>query len=161
MNYRLFVPEQHGKKAPMIVALHGCRQDADDFAHGTRFDAFAERHGAIVLYPEQDERRNGHRCWNWFKEENQRREGPEPSQILSLVERTLEEHGADRARVFVAGLSAGASMAAILAEAAPDVFSGVAAMAGVAPYCAHDVESAYAAMRGLCSANGAVRVHDT
>ncbi|MGH7659746.1 MAG: extracellular catalytic domain type 1 short-chain-length polyhydroxyalkanoate depolymerase [Vulcanimicrobiaceae bacterium] len=153
MNHRLYVPEQHGKGAPLLVALHGCRQDAEDFAHGTRFDAFAQRYGAIVLYPEQDERRNGHRCWNWFLPENQRRDGPEPRAILELVERTIREHDADRSRVFVAGLSAGACVATILAEQAPDVFSGVGAMAGVALHCAHDVETAYAAMRGEREAN--------
>jgi poly(hydroxyalkanoate) depolymerase family esterase len=156
VNYRLYVPEQHAEGRSLIVALHGCRQDAEDFAHGTRFDVLAERQGAIVLYPEQDERRNGHRCWNWFKQENQRRDGSETSQILALVERTIREQSVDRRRVFVAGLSAGASMAAILAETAPDVFSGVAAMAGVAPHCAHDVETAYAAMQGLCASSDAV-----
>ena len=148
MNYRLHVPERHGGGAPLFVALHGCRQDADDFASGTRFDVLADRYGAIVLYPEQDERANGHRCWNWFLAKNQRRDGDEPAEILRLVERTIEEHGVDRSRVYVAGLSAGASLAAILAEQAPDVFCGLASMAGVALYSAHDADSAYAAMRG-------------
>ena len=148
MNYRLFVPERHGAGAPLLVALHGCRQDAEDFAQGTRFDVFGERLGSLVLYPEQDERANGQRCWNWFLPENQRRDGPEPSAILQLVERTIVEHGVDRNRVFVAGLSAGASLAAILAEQAPDVFAGVASMAGVALFAARDVQTAYAAMRG-------------
>lgn len=133
------------------MALHGCRQDAEDFANGTRFDVFGERYGAIVLYPEQDERANGHRCWNWFEPDNQQRDRGEPAQILDLVERTIREHEVDPSRVFVAGLSAGASLAAVLAEQAPDVFAGVASMAGVALHCAHGVESAYAAMRGDCS----------
>lgn len=148
MNYRLYVPERNSGGAPLFVALHGCRQDAEDFANGTRFDVLAERHGAIVLYPEQDERINGHRCWNWFEPQNQRRDGKEPAEILRLVGRTIEEHGVDRARVYVAGLSAGASLAAILAEQAPDVFRGVASMAGVALHAACDADSAYAAMRG-------------
>ena len=101
-----------------------------------------------MLYPEQDERANGQRCWNWFLPENQRRDGPEPSAILELVERVASEHDIDRSRIYLAGLSAGACVAAILAEQAPDVFVGVAAMAGVSLHTAHDVESAYAAMRG-------------
>jgi poly(hydroxyalkanoate) depolymerase family esterase len=148
LNYRLFVPEGRAKGAPLFVAIHGCRQDAEDFANGTRFDVLGERHGAVVLYPEQDERRNGHRCWNWFVPENQRRDGPEPSSILELVERVASEHDVDRTRIYVAGLSAGACLATILAEQAPDVFAGVAAMAGVALHAADNVESAYAAMRG-------------
>jgi poly(hydroxyalkanoate) depolymerase family esterase len=148
VNFRLFVPERGGASAPLFVALHGCRQDAEDFANGTRFDVLGERYGAVVLYPEQDERVNGHRCWNWFLPQNQRLDGPEPSQILQLVERIAQENAVDRDRVFVVGLSAGASMAAILAEQAPDVFAGVAAMSGVALHAAHDADSAYAAMRG-------------
>ena len=159
MNYRLYVPERHGGGAPLFVALHGCRQDADDFASGTRFDVLGERYGAIILYPEQDERANGHRCWNWFEPNNQRRDGDEPAEILRLVERTIEEHGADRSRVYITGLSAGATLAAILAEQAPDVFCGLASMAGVALHSAHDVDSAYAAMRGEWE-DGAARIGD-
>ena len=144
----MYVPEGKAKGAPLFVALHGCRQDAEDFAYGTRFDVLGARYGAIVLYPEQDERANGHRCWNWFLAENQRREGPEPSAILEIVEDVIRAHDVDRRRVFVAGLSAGASMAAILAEQAPDVFSAAALMAGVALHAASDESSAYAAMRG-------------
>ena len=130
------------------MALHGCRQDAEDFAHGTRFDVLAERYGFIVVYPEQDERANGHRCWNWFLPENQRRDGPEPAKILALAEQIATTHSVDRARIFVVGLSAGASFAAVLAEQAPDVFSGAGLMAAVALHAAHDEDSAYAAMRG-------------
>ncbi|MGH7714709.1 MAG: extracellular catalytic domain type 1 short-chain-length polyhydroxyalkanoate depolymerase [Vulcanimicrobiaceae bacterium] len=148
MNYRLFVPDEQPKGAPLFVAVHGCLQGAGDFAHGTRFDLLGERHGAMVLYPEQDERANGQRCWNWFLPENQHRDGPEPAAVLELVERVSREHDIDRSRVYLAGLSAGACLAAILAEQAPDVFAGVAAMAGVALHAARDVESAYAAMRG-------------
>jgi poly(hydroxyalkanoate) depolymerase family esterase len=148
LNYRLFVPEGRRKELPLFVAIHGCRQDAEDFAHGTRFDVLGERHGAVVIYPEQDERANGQRCWNWFVQENQRRDGPEPAAVLELVERVSSEHDIDRSRIYLAGLSAGACLATILAEQAPDVFAGVAAMAGCALHASHDVESAYAAMRG-------------
>ncbi|MBV8424865.1 MAG: esterase, partial [Candidatus Eremiobacteraeota bacterium] len=35
VNYRLFVPRERVNGAPLFVALHGCRQDAEDFAQGT------------------------------------------------------------------------------------------------------------------------------
>jgi poly(3-hydroxybutyrate) depolymerase len=85
--------------------------------------------------------------------ENQRRDGPESRTILELVERTIAEHDVDRSRVFAVGLSAGACVAAILAEQAPEIFAGVAAMAGIPLHAAHDVESAYAAMRGERESN--------
>jgi poly(hydroxyalkanoate) depolymerase family esterase len=130
------------------VALHGCTQTARDFAAGTRFDRVAERAGAFVLYPEQSLRANPHRCWNWFMPENQHRETGEPAAILTLIEHVVAQHAIDRGRIFVAGLSAGGAMAAILAEQAPDVFAAVGIVAGVALHATRDAQSAYAAMAG-------------
>ena len=106
----------------------------------------AERAGAYVLYPEQSLRANPQRCWNWFLPEHQSRERGEPAAILALVDATCARYEIDRERVFVAGLSAGGAMAAILAEQAPDVFAAVGIMAGVALHATFDLESASAAM---------------
>ena len=148
MKSRLHVPA--GEPPPggfaLLVALHGCTQSAEDFARGTRFDALADAYGLIVLYPQQSMRRNPRRCWNWFLPENQRRDGAEPAGILELVEQTLASHPIDRGRVAVTGLSAGGSMAAILIEQAPEVFSAAGIVAGVALHAASDVESAFAQM---------------
>ena len=132
----------------MLVALHGCTQTAADFAAGTGFDELAERYGAHVLYPEQSPLRNAQRCWNWFLRENQSRSRGEPAAILKLVEEVCGTHAIDRERIFVAGLSAGAAMAAILAEQAPDIFAAAGMMAGVPLHASHDVKSAYALMQG-------------
>jgi poly(hydroxyalkanoate) depolymerase family esterase len=129
------------------VALHGCTQTASDFAAGTRFDSVAERAGAYVVYPEQSLRANPRRCWNWYLEKNQARDG-EPGEILALVEQLLARFPIDRERVFLAGLSAGGAMAAILAEQAADRFAAVGIMAGVPLHASHDLKSAYAAMNG-------------
>jgi poly(hydroxyalkanoate) depolymerase family esterase len=128
--------------------LHGCTQTAADFAAGTRFDEFAQRYGAYVVYPEQSVRENSQRCWNWFMPEHQRRARGEPAAILALVESLCRERPIDRERVYVAGLSAGAALAAILAEQAPDVFSAAGMMAGVPLHASRDVPSAYALMKG-------------
>ena len=130
------------------MALHGCTQTASDFAAGTRFDSVAERAGAYVVYPEQSVMRNPHRCWNWYAHEHQQRASGEPAEILELARETLERHPIDPARVFVAGLSAGGAMAAILAEQAPDVFAAVGIMAGVALHASRDLATARAAMHG-------------
>jgi poly(hydroxyalkanoate) depolymerase family esterase len=157
LKHRLFVPTRprgpYGA-APLVVALHGCTQTASDFAAGTRFDSVAERAGAYVVYPEQSVLRNGNRCWNWFLAENQYRDAGEPAAILSLVRDILGRHPIDRSRVFVAGLSAGGTMAAILAEQAPDVFAAVGVMAGVRLHASHDLRGAMAAMRGSGDAAG-------
>ncbi|MBV8152038.1 MAG: PHB depolymerase family esterase [Candidatus Eremiobacteraeota bacterium] len=136
------------ERPALIVALHGCRQDAEDFAAGTRLDEVGERYGAVVLYPEQDLRANGHRCWNWFLPENQHRTGPEPGAILEVVAEVSREHALESADVILLGLSSGGSLAAILAEQCPDIFHGVGIMAGVPLHVASDEAGAYAAMRG-------------
>jgi len=132
---------------PLIVALHGCTQTAADFAAGSRLDECADRHGALVLYPEQSTRENPQRCWNWFLPHHQVRAHGEPAAILGLVSDVRSRYPVDPARIFVAGMSAGGAMAAILAEQAPDVFSAVGIMAGVALHASHDLDSAIKAMK--------------
>jgi poly(hydroxyalkanoate) depolymerase family esterase len=142
------VPSGRVERAPLLVALHGCTQTAADFAAGTRFDEIAQRHGVYVAYPEQSPRENSQRCWNWFMPEHQRRTRGEPAAILALVKSLCRERSIDRERVFVAGLSAGAAMAAILAEQAPDIFAAAGMMAGTPLHASRDVSSAYALMKG-------------
>lgn len=132
---------------PLVVALHGCTQTAADFAAGSRLDESAERHGALVLYPEQSARENPQRCWNWFLPGHQSRLHGEPAAILGLVDDVRLRYPVDPERIFVAGMSAGGAMAAILAEQAPDIFAAVGIMAGVALHASHDVESAFKAMQ--------------
>ena len=147
--YRLYVPTRPAAEPmPLIVMLHGCKQDPDDFARGTRMNALAEEHGFLVAYPAQTVRANGSNCWNWFSRSEQARGGEEPSVIAAIVRQIGAMHPVDEASVFVAGLSAGAAMAVILGETYPEVFRGVAAHSGLAVGAAHDVASAFAAMQG-------------
>ncbi len=150
MRHRLFLPTslRNGRPAPLLVALHGCFQSASDFATGTRFDEIGEEYGAIVAYPEQQKRANASGCWNWFESKHQTRHAGEPAKILRLVEHLARSYPVDRERIYVVGISAGASMAAILGEQAPDVFSGVGIMAGVALHASNNFLDALAAMAG-------------
>lgn len=120
----------------------------------------AERAGAYVVYPEQTVRANGNRCWNWFLPAHQARGQGEPQAIVSLVNDLLARHPIDPARVYVAGLSAGGALAAILAEQAPDVFAAAGIMAGVALHASHNVEGAFRAMRGAIAPADAVQLLD-
>jgi poly(hydroxyalkanoate) depolymerase family esterase len=157
MPHRLFLPPDLRRDAPvpMLVALHGCLQSSADFAAGTRFDELGARYGAIVVYPEQSKRANGSRCWNWFQTKHQTRKGGEPARILRLVSALVRQYPVDRERIYVAGLSAGGSMAAVLAEQAPDVFTGLAVMAGVALHSSENLLTALAAMAGRRTAGAA------
>lgn len=137
---------------PLVVMLHGCTQSADDFAAGTQMNRLADQHGFLVLYPEQSTRANASRCWNWFRPQDQLREGGEPALIAAMVREVMTESAAtdpvDAKKVFVAGLSAGAAMAVILGETWPDLFAAVGAHSGLPFAAAHDIPSAMAAMKG-------------
>lgn len=148
-EYRLFVPPNApAGPRPMVVMLHGCQQDADDFAAGTAMNAAAAREGVYVLYPAQSSQANPQRCWNWFKHTHQARGKGEPAFIADLVRRIAGEHPIDAERVYAAGLSAGGAMAAILGAAYPDVFAAIGVHSGLPAGAAKDVASAFAAMKG-------------
>ena len=146
LSYRLYVPSTVVRPAPLVVMLHGCTQDPDDFALGTGMDAAAELRGALVAYPRQEASANPNRCWNWFDPRHQGR-GGEAAALAAIVRDVIGRDGADPARVFVAGLSAGGAMAANLGAAYPDLFAGVGIHSGLAAGAARDMPGAFGAMR--------------
>ena len=148
-RYALYRPPgvQRGESLPLLVMLHGCGQDAKSFALGTRMNAVAARERFLVLYPEQDRLANAQGCWNWFDTRNGRAEA-EAASILRAIDQVCRLQPADRARVVVAGLSAGASMAALLATLHPDRFKAVVMHSGVPPGMANSTLSALRAMHG-------------
>ena len=146
--FKLFAPGGfEGESLPLVVMLHGCTQDPDDFAAGTRMNELAQEHGFFVLYPAQAARSNAHKCWNWFAPGDQRRGAGEPALLAGMVRHVLQTHPVDADRVYVAGLSAGGAMAAILAREYPDVFAAAGVHSGLPPGAAHDVASAFSAMK--------------
>lgn len=147
-NYRLYVPSgaSSGGARPLIVMLHGCTQDAADFAAGTRANEVGERAGAFVLYPEQPASAHPQKCWSWYDPAHQERGSGEPALLAGMTRAVLEEVGADPARVFVAGMSAGGSMAQILAATYPDIYHGLAVHSAPPYRSARDVPSALAVL---------------
>lgn len=139
--YRLYLPSHldPAESVPLVVMLHGCDQDSQTFADVTGMNAVAEEHHFLVVYPEQPAAANPLRCWNWYKPANQDRGEGEPEAIVDIVKAVegRPDVTIDDGRVYVAGLSAGAGMAAILGATYPDVFAAVGAVAGM-PYKAAD-----------------------
>jgi poly(hydroxyalkanoate) depolymerase family esterase len=148
-KYRLYRPPgvRFGEKLPLMVMLHGCGQDAKTFATSTRMNAVAARERFMVLYPEQDRLSNPQGCWNWFDTSSGRAYG-EAALIMNAIDQVSVMYAADRARVAVAGLSAGASMAALLVTRHPERFKAVVMHSGIPPGTAHSTLSALGAMHG-------------
>jgi poly(hydroxyalkanoate) depolymerase family esterase len=145
-NYRLYIPATNIENRPLLVMIHGCRQDAATFAEATRMSALADAHGFAVLYPDQSDIANSHRCWNWFETETLAGRG-EAAILLTMIDRAVKRARADAENVVVAGLSSGGALAALLAFSYPERFASVAVHSGLAPHTADTVTSALAAMR--------------
>ena len=148
LDYKLFVPGRGtGRRRPLLLMLHGCTQDPEDFATGTRMNRLAAEFGFLVVYPTQPQKANAGRCWNWFMPQHQQAERGEPALLAALTQAVMREHGADPARVYVAGLSAGGSMADILGRVHPELFAAVGVHSGLPSGAARDIGSAISAMR--------------
>ncbi len=147
ISYKLFIPAGIGVAAPLIIMLHGCTQSPDDFARGTRMNSLAQEHGYVVAYPAQAKKRNASKCWNWFRTRDQQRGQGEPAILAALTRHLVQAHGLDERRVYVAGLSAGGAMAAVLASTYPDIFAAIGVHSGLPFGVAQDLPSAFAAMK--------------
>jgi poly(hydroxyalkanoate) depolymerase family esterase len=149
LRYRLFRPPgvRRSERLPLLVMLHGCGQDAKALAVGTRMNQIAARERFLVLYPEQDRLSNLQGCWNW----HQTRSGKaqvEAGAIAAAIDQICLTQPVDPARIALAGISAGAGMAALLATRYPERFRAIAMHSGIAPGVAHSSATALAAMRG-------------
>ena len=145
--YRLYVPPHvaDGQPLPLVVMIHGCRESAEAFERGTRMNVIADRGGFAVLYPDQAKFANIRRCWNWF-EPNTAAGNGECAIILEMINAASQHVALDRARVYVAGMSSGGALAALLAFHHPDVFAGAAVHSGLPPMMPPSAAAAISAM---------------
>lgn len=149
-----YLPPGLARGAPLIVTLHGCTQTAGGYDWGSGWSALADRHGFAVLAPQQQRANNRNTCFNWFTPPDNRRDGGEAAAVRAMVERMIGDHGLDRRRVFVTGLSAGGAMTAVMLATYPELFAAGAIIAGLPYGCADTVEDALACMVRGCVKSG-------
>ena len=159
-TYHLYLSRRYSanRLAPLVVMLHGCKQDAATFASGTRMNELADQEGFAVLYPEQKRMANAHRCWNWFDSSAQRGAG-EAALIAGMVREVLDTHAIDASRIYIAGLSAGGAMTTIMASCYGSLFAACAIHSGLMYGAAESVSQASRAMKhsSRASVNETVR----
>lgn len=147
--FRFYTPRGSAqRRMPLVVMLHGCSQSATDFAKGTDMNRLADEFGVLVLYPQQSPAANIGRCWNWHDPQNQARGRGEPALIAALTQHAVLMGRANPARVYVAGISAGGTAAAIMGAAHPDIFAAVGVHSGVPMGNIRSLRTALAAMQG-------------
>jgi poly(hydroxyalkanoate) depolymerase family esterase len=146
LSYFVYTPPRLRKGSPMLVMLHGCEQSALDFACGTRMHRLADREGFLLVYPQQSQRGQRHRCWHWYQ--------PDPAHgyaeadaIAGIVRETAIDHQVDATRIYIAGLSAGASMAALVALRHPDWIAALGMHSGAVLGSAQNASEGLRAMR--------------
>ncbi len=142
ITYKGYVPSSYksGTAVPLVVALHGCTQSADDFSKLTGWNTLAEQKGFIVVYPEQNTNNNQLKCWNFFQQAHMQRGSGEPSLIAGITNWVQQHYTVDAHRVYVNGLSAGGAMSSIMAATYPDIY----AAAGVGSGCEYAATAACA-----------------
>ncbi|MFC4859105.1 alpha/beta hydrolase family esterase [Actinophytocola glycyrrhizae] len=147
-NLKMFryVPTGLPANRPVVVALHGCTQNASGYGTGAGWTELADRMGFAVVLPEQQSGNNFNRCFNWFERGDTTRGQGEAESIAQMVRKTIADTGADSARVHVTGLSAGGAMTAVMLAAYPNMFAGGGVVAGIAYRCAASMIDAFSCM---------------
>ncbi|WP_411035046.1 alpha/beta hydrolase family esterase [Shinella sp. BYT-45] len=147
-SLRMFehIPEGLPAGRPLVLVLHGCRQDAESYDRAAGWASLGEERGFAVVYAEQREANNPRRCFTWFRPSEVMRDRGELMSIRQMVAHAAERAGSDPERIFVTGLSAGGAMAAAMLANYPELFAGGAIIAGLPFGAARDATRAFDAM---------------
>ena len=150
MSYWLYLPQRGkasaSKPMPLVVMLHGCTQTAPEFAQGTNMNALAQRKGFAVLYPQQLLSIDANRCWRWYQRSTQQG-GGEAALVAGMLTEVVSRHALDASRVYLAGMSAGAALAHIIALRYPHYIAAVGMHSGPVFGSADNRISAFASMQ--------------
>ncbi|WP_428954350.1 extracellular catalytic domain type 1 short-chain-length polyhydroxyalkanoate depolymerase [Streptomyces sp. cg35] len=141
-----YVPDGLPSGRPVVVALHGCTQNAAGYGTGSGWTELADRWGFSVVLPQQTSGNNLNSCFNWFQSGDIERGQGEAASIAQMVDKQVADAGADATRVYVTGLSAGGGMTSVMMAAYPEKFVAGGVVAGLPYGCAQAAGSPYVCM---------------
>jgi len=134
-QYRVYLPGGYSpnKQYPLLVVLHGCRQDHLAIQRITGFDAIADRVGAIVVYPfvTTYSGLRTQNCWGWWLSRQRQRGRGEVADLRQIAEDVSQNYAVDINRRHICGLSSGGAMAVACLAAYSDFWTSGASVAGV------------------------------
>lgn len=132
-TYEVYAPKSAPPRAPALVVLHGLASSGHEFRGVSGFDAEADAHGFVAVYPDGVGQR-------WLDARQltlppeKRFPGADDARfILKLIDTLAAKGLVDPARVYVAGNSNGAMMTLTLACAHADRFVGIGVVSGALP----------------------------
>jgi len=139
LTYR---PANLAASRPLVVALHGCTQQASSYDDEPGWIKFADKHHFALLLPEQQLANNTSKCFNWFLPGDNERDKGEVLSIRQMIDKIKTLANIDPQKIYVTGLSGGGAMTAVMLAAYPEVFAGGAIIAGIPYKCANDANEA-------------------
>lgn len=151
LNAYEYVPANMPQNAPLVVVMHGCTQNAANFAAETGWNTLAEFHKFYVVHAEQKSANNSTSCFNYWENGDHSRGQGEAASIKQMVDHMKATYSIEASRVYATGLSAGGAMTAVMLSAYPDVFAAGAEMAGLPYKVATSSLEVYTAALGLTS----------
>ena len=148
LNMYTYVPSGITGSAPLVIAMHGCTQNAITYSNQTGWNKLADLHKFYVVYPEQVSSNNSSNCFNWFDTTDINKGVGEALSVKQMVDYMKSHYSISSSQVYVTGLSAGAGMTVVMLASYPEVFSRGAVMAGLPYKAATSSLNAYTAMNG-------------
>jgi poly(hydroxyalkanoate) depolymerase family esterase len=143
-----YVPTTVGSQAPLVVALHGCTQNATEYYDDSGWPQFADEWGFDVVFPQQSSTNNIEDCFDWYTPSDDSRGDGEAASIIQMVDYMEAHYSISPSRIYITGLSAGAGMTADMLADYPDVFASGSIDSGLPAQCATSQTVAYTCMDG-------------
>jgi poly(hydroxyalkanoate) depolymerase family esterase len=155
----VYVPDGVATPAPMVMALHGCRQTHDDVLRDWGLAAAADRFRFILVAPfitRYDGLRTAN-CWGFWFDAHRHQGRGEPEDLHRIAREVEARFGVDPARRFITGLSSGGAMSVVAAITHNEYWAAAASAAGL-PYGEDAAAVSFAGCPGSATFHAVARV---